>query len=306
MLQEVEAERRKDQRGRRVHQQDPAPTARQDRRAARQPRERPLHGQESGQEEGEEAAGRVEVGCQAEPKARDREPGGRAAVDRAPERGEGQRSAQRREHAPDAEAREMDMPIGGRDVERGEERDEGRRKEGRRKKEDGRWYFFLLTSCLLTSYFFLLQSSFFFRPQLAAQPVRRQRGQDPRDGGGQAQRQGRDAEQPEGQRDDPHVQALAAEVGREEHAAPARQHIQRIQAVGGLVAEQAGRDAVDPPQPKRGRHRQDDGDVEPGSGIPGAAVVGHGHEFTTKRGGTQGARESTRQPRPRTHWPPGH
>jgi len=82
------------------------------------------------------------------------------------------------------------------------------------------------------------------------------------------------------------VQALAPEVSREEDAAPACQHVQRIQAVGGLVAEETRREAVELPQPKHGRHRHDDGDVQPRAGIPGAAMgVSHGAEFTMKPAG---------------------
>ena len=106
------------------------------------------------------------------------------------------------------------------------------------------------------------------RNQLAAQPIRRDRGQDAGDGRGQPQRERRHAQQPEHAGHEPHVQPLAAIVGGEEDCAAPGQHVERVQPVGGLVAEQPGRDAVEQPQAKEGCNQHDDRDMQPGVGEP--------------------------------------
>ncbi len=75
--------------------------------------------------------------------------------------------------------------------------------------------------------------------------------------------------QPEHSGHEPHVQTLAAVIGGEEDRAPAGQHVERVQPVGGLVAEQPGRDAVDQPQAKESGDQDDQRDMQPGVAEPG-------------------------------------
>ncbi|OIO92655.1 MAG: hypothetical protein AUK03_09500 [Anaerolineae bacterium CG2_30_64_16] len=69
------------------------------------------------------------------------------------------------------------------------------------------------------------------------------------------------------------MEPFAAVVGGEENRAPAGQHIQRVQPVGGLVPEQPRRDAVELPQAEEGRDHEDQGQVQPGVGEKLAEVV---------------------------------
>ena len=118
------------------------------------------------------------------------------------------------------------------------------------------------------------------RNQLAPQPIRRDRGQDAGDGRGQPQRERRHAQQPEHAGHEPHVQPLAAVVGGEEDRAAAGQHVERVQPVGRLVAEQPGRDAVEQPQAKEGRDQHDERDLQPGV----ASQARRGDAATRRRG----------------------
>jgi len=58
------------------------------------------------------------------------------------------------------------------------------------------------------------------------------------------------------------VKALAAVIGREEDRAAAREHVQRVEAVGRLVAEEAGRNRADLPQAEEGGDEEEKRNVK--------------------------------------------
>ncbi len=104
--------------------------------------------------------------------------------------------------------------------------------------------------------------------QFPPQPICGQHGCDPRQDRWQAHGERCDSQQPECGRQNPHVQSLPPEVGREEDRAAAGQHIERVQPVSSFVAKQAGRHVPDVPQAEKARNQRNGCQVHPRIGQP--------------------------------------